>query len=62
LQDAIDNGEVPAFDNFTKESKSKRNKRTRRFKREACEASKLKEKLNLGKLLFSPDLVARHKQ
>uniref|UniRef100_H3AH94 DnaJ homolog subfamily C member 9 n=1 Tax=Latimeria chalumnae TaxID=7897 RepID=H3AH94_LATCH len=48
IQKAIDSGDLPAYDAFTKETAKKRTARKRKAKKEAEEAEKAKEELGLG--------------
>ncbi|XP_028917194.1 dnaJ homolog subfamily C member 9 [Ornithorhynchus anatinus] len=48
IQQAVDSGEVPAFNAFIKESKQKTHARKRRAQAEAKEAEKCREELGLG--------------
>ncbi|XP_068807132.1 dnaJ homolog subfamily C member 9 [Struthio camelus] len=48
IQEAIDSGELPAYNAFVKESKQKMSARKRRAEKEAREAEKTREELGLG--------------
>ncbi|CAF0724411.1 unnamed protein product [Didymodactylos carnosus] len=48
LDKMIEEKEIPAFDAYTKESKTKRDKRHRKLTKEAVEAEKLMKELNIG--------------
>ncbi|XP_030059301.1 dnaJ homolog subfamily C member 9 isoform X1 [Microcaecilia unicolor] len=56
IQQAIDSGDVPAYNAFVKESKKKQVRRKKRAHREAEEAEKMKADLGLGE--SSEDLKA----
>ncbi|XP_028397890.1 dnaJ homolog subfamily C member 9-like [Dendronephthya gigantea] len=55
LQNAIDNEELPKFDNFTKEDKKKKKARKEKAKKEAAEAEKARMEIGMGS---SGDLAA----
>ncbi|KFP75905.1 DnaJ subfamily C member 9, partial [Acanthisitta chloris] len=48
IEQAIDSGELPAYNSFVKESKQKRMARRRKAEREAEEAKKVKEDMGLS--------------
>ncbi|KFP03915.1 DnaJ subfamily C member 9, partial [Calypte anna] len=62
IEKAIDDGEVPAYKCFVKESKQKRTARKRRVEKEAREAEKTKEELGLGDEDDLKALIQRRKE
>ncbi|KAM9379976.1 dnaJ homolog subfamily C member 9 [Phaethornis superciliosus] len=62
IEKAIDDGEVPSYKCFVKESKQKRTARKRRAEKEAREAEKTKEELGLGDDDDLKALIQRRKE